>query len=426
MPGELSNVLAGRIANLFNFRGPNFTTDAACASGLAATWAAIHGLNSHQYDAVVTGGIDRNMSVTGFVKFCKIGALSATGTRPFDAGADGVVMGEGAAIFVLKRLADAERDGDRSYAVLLGLAGSSDGKGRHHRTEPRRSAGRSSTLGARRESAQPRLPPWRPRNLHPGRGRAELESLTRRLPARWSRPGLDRPQLGEVNIGHLKGCGRCRRFVQDDHEPASKTLPPSLNFVDPNPNVDWATSPFLVNTELREWPVQPAGGAARRGEAPSGSAGRTSRRARGVRPRSASGRGSGPSRPAARRAKVVRRRPSPVPPSARGALVVGEQRCRDRHPAAEAKAQAEAGSVPADHARSASLAGAQVRLAIDYGEAASSPPRPTRRSKAFGAENRHVAMLRCRVFLGSRPRTEGRVPLHRTGLAVRQHAQVPA
>ena len=65
-----------------------------------------------------------------FVKFCKIGALSATGTRPFDAGADGFVMGEGAALFVLKRLADAERAGDRIYAVLLGLGGSSDGKGK--------------------------------------------------------------------------------------------------------------------------------------------------------------------------------------------------------------------------------------------------------------------------------------------------------
>jgi acyl transferase domain-containing protein len=78
----------------------------------------------------VTGGIDHNMGVAAFVKFCKIGALSATGTRPFDAGADGFVMGEGAALFVLKRLEDAERDGDRVYAVILGIAGSSDGKGK--------------------------------------------------------------------------------------------------------------------------------------------------------------------------------------------------------------------------------------------------------------------------------------------------------
>ena len=130
MPGELANVLAGRVANLFNFRGPNFTADAACASALAAMSAAVRGLQAGDFDAVVTGGVDRNMDAPGFVKFCKIGALSATGTRPFDAGADGFVMGEGAALFVLKRLADAERDGDRIYAVLLGIAGASDGRGK--------------------------------------------------------------------------------------------------------------------------------------------------------------------------------------------------------------------------------------------------------------------------------------------------------
>ncbi len=75
------------------------------------------------------------------MKFCKIGALSATGTRPFDAGADGFVMGEGAALFVLKRLADAERDGDRIYAVLLGVGGVERRQGQgDHRTEPGRAA----------------------------------------------------------------------------------------------------------------------------------------------------------------------------------------------------------------------------------------------------------------------------------------------
>ena len=123
MPGELANVIAGRVANLFNLRGMNYTTDAACASGLAALNSAVTGLVDHQFDAVVTGGIDRNMGVDAFVKFCKIGALSATGTRPFDAGADGFVMGEGAALFVLKRLEDAECDGDRVYAVVLGIGG---------------------------------------------------------------------------------------------------------------------------------------------------------------------------------------------------------------------------------------------------------------------------------------------------------------
>ncbi len=130
MPGELANCIAGRIANIFNFHGPNYVCDAACASAMAAIHAASEGLIQNDFDVAVTGGIDRNMGASTFVKFCKIGALSATGTRPYAEGADGFVMGEGAAIFLLKRLADAERDGDKIYAVLRGMGGSSDGKGK--------------------------------------------------------------------------------------------------------------------------------------------------------------------------------------------------------------------------------------------------------------------------------------------------------
>jgi acyl transferase domain-containing protein len=130
MPGELANIIAGRVASLFDFHGPNYVVDAACASAKAALNAAIEGLVQEDYDAVLTGGIDANMSAATFTKFCKIGALSATGTRPYADGADGFVMGEGAALFLLKRLADAERDGDNIYAVIRGLGGSSDGKGK--------------------------------------------------------------------------------------------------------------------------------------------------------------------------------------------------------------------------------------------------------------------------------------------------------
>ncbi len=130
MPGELANCLAGRIANLFNFRGPNFTCDAACASAMAAIRSAAEGLVEHDFDVAVTGGIDRNMGAPTFVKFCKIGALSATGSRPYAEGADGFVMGEGGAVFLLKRLEDAERDGDKIYAVIRGIGASSDGKGK--------------------------------------------------------------------------------------------------------------------------------------------------------------------------------------------------------------------------------------------------------------------------------------------------------
>ena len=130
MPGELSNIIAGRVANVFNFSGPNFITDAACASSLAALQAATEGLLSGKFDAAVTGGIDHSMSPESYIKFCKIGALSPDGSRPYADGANGFVMGEGAVVFLLKRLADAERDGDKIYAVIRGIGGSSDGKGK--------------------------------------------------------------------------------------------------------------------------------------------------------------------------------------------------------------------------------------------------------------------------------------------------------
>ena len=130
MSGELSNIIAGRIANVFNFSGPNFVTDAACASSLSALNAAMMGLNEYQFDTVLTGGVDRNMGPESYVKFSKIGALSPDGSRPYADGANGFVMGEGTAIFMLKRLADAERDGDKIYAVIRSVGSSSDGKGK--------------------------------------------------------------------------------------------------------------------------------------------------------------------------------------------------------------------------------------------------------------------------------------------------------
>src|SRR5664279_5683079 len=130
MPGELTNIVAGRVAAVYNLRGPNFTTDAACASALAGVQAATDSLVDHHYNVALTGGMDRNMGATTFVKFSKIGALSPDGSRPYSAGANGFVMGEGGAFFICKRLEDAEKAGDKIYAVIRGVGGASDGKGK--------------------------------------------------------------------------------------------------------------------------------------------------------------------------------------------------------------------------------------------------------------------------------------------------------
>ncbi|MCM2292383.1 SDR family NAD(P)-dependent oxidoreductase [Allorhizobium sp. BGMRC 0089] len=127
--GTITSVVAGRIANRLNFGGANFTIDAACASGLTAVSLATDELVSGRADMVLTIAIDCSQTPFHFMAFSNTGALSPTGAvRAFDQQADGTVISEGAIAMVLKRLEDAERDGDRIYGVIRGAANSSDGR----------------------------------------------------------------------------------------------------------------------------------------------------------------------------------------------------------------------------------------------------------------------------------------------------------
>jgi acyl transferase domain-containing protein/NAD(P)-dependent dehydrogenase (short-subunit alcohol dehydrogenase family) len=255
MPGELANCIAGRIANVFNFHGPNYVCDAACASAMAAISSAAEGLVERDFDVAVSGGIDRNMGVSTFVKFCKIGALSATGTRPYAEGADGFVMGEGTAIFLLKRLADAERDGDNIYAVLRGMGGSSDGKGK----------GITAPNPIGQKLAIERA--WQNAGLSPatatlieGHGTStrvgdvvEVQSLIDVLSS--FRLSSHSVALGSVksNFGHLKGAAGAAGLLKTVLALRDKVLPPSVHCEHRNPDIDFAHSPLYVNTELKPW-----------------------------------------------------------------------------------------------------------------------------------------------------------------------------
>ena len=129
-PGLLGNVIAGRIANRFDLTGSNYVTDAACASSLAAVQIALHELHSGDSDTVLTGGVDALNDILMFMCFSKTPALSVSGDcRPFSSRADGTMLGEGIGMIALRRLEDAERDGNKIYAVIRGLGGASDGKG---------------------------------------------------------------------------------------------------------------------------------------------------------------------------------------------------------------------------------------------------------------------------------------------------------
>lgn len=128
-PGFLGNVVSGRVANRLNLGAFNGTVDAACASSLAALRMAVSELVGHRADLMITGGADADNTIFSFMCFSKTPALSPSGEiRPFDEDADGTLVGEGIGMLALKRLADAERDGDRIYAVIRGLGTSSDGR----------------------------------------------------------------------------------------------------------------------------------------------------------------------------------------------------------------------------------------------------------------------------------------------------------
>ncbi|MBL4653743.1 MAG: SDR family NAD(P)-dependent oxidoreductase, partial [Flavobacteriales bacterium] len=127
--GLLLNVSAGRVANRFDLGGTNQTVDAACGSSLAALRNAVQELVNGTANVVISGGIDTIMHPFAYMCFAKTQALSPSGvSRPFDKNSDGIVISEGISVVVLKRLADAERDGDRIYGVIKGMGSSSDGR----------------------------------------------------------------------------------------------------------------------------------------------------------------------------------------------------------------------------------------------------------------------------------------------------------
>ncbi len=258
MPGHLSNVAAGRIANAFDLGGKNFTTDAACASSLAALDAAMDSLRRGESDHVVWGGSDRSMDVTAYIQFSKIGALSPDGSRPFDEAANGFVMGEGCAMFVLKRLTDALADGDKVYATIRGIGASSDGKGKGI-TAPNpvgqvravrrayQSAGIDPATIGYLEAHGTSTPVGDP---------TELESVIQAFQETGAQAAKGSIAVGSVksNIGHLKAAAGAAGILKAVLCLHHGRIPPSLNVERLNPRIQWDSSPFTVAREAMDFP----------------------------------------------------------------------------------------------------------------------------------------------------------------------------
>jgi acyl transferase domain-containing protein/NAD(P)H-dependent flavin oxidoreductase YrpB (nitropropane dioxygenase family)/NAD(P)-dependent dehydrogenase (short-subunit alcohol dehydrogenase family) len=255
-PGVLANVIAGRIANRLDFGGVNYTVDAACASSLAAVDLAVKELSSGTSDMVLCGGADLHNSINDYLLFSSVHALSPSGQcRSFDHQADGIVLGEGVAVVVLKRLVDAERDGDRVYAVVKGLGGSSDGRSLGL-TAPR-SDGQVRALQRAYETAGISPATVGLMEAH-GTGtvvgdKTELETIERVLKEAGAATGSC--ALGSVksNIGHTKCAAGMAGLIKSALAIHHRVLPATLNVDRPNPAYDADTSPFTLSDYSRPW-----------------------------------------------------------------------------------------------------------------------------------------------------------------------------
>ncbi len=258
--GLLPNVAAGRVANRLNFGGVNFSVDAACASSLTAVHEAVMQLETGRSDLVIAGGIDTLQSPFGFMCFSKSQALSPTGrSATFDAGSDGITISEGLALVVLKRLADAERDGDRIYAVIKGVGGSSDGRAKGMMAPL--PAGQQRAL--RRAYAQAGYSPAT-LDLVEAHGTgtvagdsAELDTVTSIL--RRAGAGKASCAIGSVktNIGHTKAAAGVAGMIKAVLGLYHKTIPPHRGVETPNPGLTEPDSPIYLSQLPRPWVRHP-------------------------------------------------------------------------------------------------------------------------------------------------------------------------
>ncbi|MFX0578281.1 SDR family NAD(P)-dependent oxidoreductase [Nocardia nepalensis] len=259
-PGMLGNVVAGRIANRFDLGGLNCTVDAACASSLAAVRMAASELAEGRADLMITGGCDTENTIMSFMCFSKTPALSKSGQiRPFDEAADGTLIGEGIGMLALKRLADAERDNDRIYAVLRGIGTGSDG--RFKSIYAPRSEGQQRTLDRAYADADCSPDSVELIEAH-GTGtvagdRTELAALREVYSAATEEKQF--AALGSVKsqIGHTKAAAGAAGLIKLALALHHKVLPPTINVERPTQAIRFDQTPFYVNTESRPWVRHP-------------------------------------------------------------------------------------------------------------------------------------------------------------------------
>lgn len=255
-PGMLANVVAGRIANRLDFGGTNCVVDAACASSFGALKMAISDLIERRSDMMLTGGVDTDNSIMAYISFSKTPAVTPSDkVKPFDAKSDGMMLGEGIGMYVLKRLEDAERDGDKIYAVIRGIGTSSDG--RYKSIYAPRQEGQVKALQRAYDDAGFSAATVGLVEAH-GTGTmagdpTEFASLREFFGENNARKQYIAIGSVKSQIGHTKAAAGAASLIKTVLALHHKVLPPTINITEPNPKLNIKNSPFYLNAETRPW-----------------------------------------------------------------------------------------------------------------------------------------------------------------------------
>lgn len=248
--------LVSLVAYKLNLKGPSVTVQTACSTSLVAVNLACMNLLNYQCDIALAAGVSINaQNKSGY--FRQEGVYSADGhCRPFDARAGGTLSGDGVGVVVLKRLAEAIEDGDFIHAVIKGSAINNDGALKVGYTAPSVD-GQAEVIAMAQAYAGVDAETISFIEAHgtatPMGDPIEVAALTQVFRSSTNKTGFCGIGSVKSNFGHLDAAAGMASLIKTILSLKHKALPPTLHYTTPNPQIDFANSPFYVNAKLTEW-----------------------------------------------------------------------------------------------------------------------------------------------------------------------------
>jgi phthiocerol/phenolphthiocerol synthesis type-I polyketide synthase E len=255
--GNGGDFLTTRVSYKLNLRGPSHTIQCACSTSLVAVHCACRSLLDLECDMALAGGVSVNVSLLEGYRYREGGILSPDGhCRVFDAEARGTIFGSGVGVVALKRLEDALTDGDFVHAIIKGSAVNNDGAVKAGYTAPS-VEGQAKAIAEALGNASVDSETISYVECH-GTGTllgdpVEIRALTKAFWGETKKQGFCAVGSVKSNVGHLDAAAGITGLIKVVQSLKHRMLPPSLHFKQPNPQIDFAHSPFYVNTALTPW-----------------------------------------------------------------------------------------------------------------------------------------------------------------------------